>query len=126
MPPVTPRRTRAIRGPSVRVAVLDLPLGDLLERHRQVVLGARLDERRRVLVEGALAQLVVVVVDLPSALSSDDDERVALPDVLEQRVDAGMDHGADMLPAAASSLRTMPSSSPTARSRSSLTITWSN
>src|ERR671922_33614 len=58
MPPVTPRRTRAICGPSVLVAVLDLPLGDLLERHRQIVLRARLDERGWVLVERA-PELVV-------------------------------------------------------------------
>src|SRR5437899_912217 len=43
------------------VGVLELALGDFLEGHRQVVLGARLDERRRKVVEGALTQLVVVV-----------------------------------------------------------------
>ena len=52
------------------VRVLDLALGDFFEGHRQVVLGARLHERRRVVVERALAELVVVVVDLPRAISS--------------------------------------------------------
>src|SRR5215211_2296283 len=61
---------------ALRVAVLELALGDFFEGHRQVVLGARLDERRREVVEGALTQLVVVVVDLPGALRGDDDKRV--------------------------------------------------
>src|SRR5688572_24353530 len=122
MPPVTPRRTRAKATRLALIRVLDLPLGDFLERHRQVVLGARLHERRRVVVEGPFAQLMVVVVDLPGALRGDDDKRIALVDVLEQRVDAGIDHGPDMLPTVVSSLRTIASSSSTARSRSSLTI----
>src|SRR5215510_10701882 len=98
MPPVTPRMTRATSsscqkentapagdvgrcGPrgrrgSLRAALgLDLALGDLLERDREVVLRARLDERRREVVEGAFAQLMVVVVDLAGALGCDDHER---------------------------------------------------
>src|SRR5437764_15357139 len=113
MPPVTPRSTRAM-SPGLRrpVVVLDLALGRFLEGHRQVVLRARLDERRQ-LVERALAELVVVVVDLARALGSDDHERVARVDVVEQLVDSGMDHGRLMVPAAANSRPTIPSSSST-------------
>jgi hypothetical protein len=57
---------------SVRVLVPDLARGDLFEGHRQVVLRAGLDQRGQ-LVERALAELVVVVVDLPRALGADDD-----------------------------------------------------
>src|SRR5262245_61946211 len=110
---------------AARVVVLELALGDLFQGHGQVVLRAGLDERRRVVVEGALSELVVVVVDLPSALRRDDHQRVAGVDTLEQLVDAGMDHGCGMVPAASSSRRTMPSSLSTARSRSSFAITWS-
>src|SRR5919109_5230019 len=84
----------------LRVGVLDLALRGLLKRHRQIVLRPRLDERGQELIERAFAELVVVVVDLPSTLRSDDHERVARVDVLEQAVDAGMDHGREMLPAA--------------------------
>src|SRR3954468_22634324 len=108
------------RGYALLVGVFDLAFGDFLEGHGQVVLRARLHERRRKLVEGALAQLVVVVVDLPRALGGDDHERVPGVDLLEQLIDAWMDHVA-RVPAAASSLRTTPSSSSTARSRSSFT-----
>src|SRR5215208_6737688 len=101
------------------VRVLDLALGDFFEGHRQVVLRARLHERRRVVVEGALTELVVVVVDLPRALGGDDHECVALVDVFEQRVDAWMDHGRDML--AESLLRTISARSESARSTSSFT-----
>src|ERR671931_2495194 len=98
------------------VLVPELALGDLLERHREVVLRARLHERRREVVEGALAQLVVIVVDLASPLGGDDHERVARVDVLEELIDTRMDHGPAMLPAAARSSRpTISSSSSTAR-----------
>src|SRR5919108_5438116 len=102
MPPETPTSTRAtpafcpLRAGSrlLRVGVLEFALGDLLEGHRQVVLRARLDQRRRGLLEAdALTELVVVVVDLASALRGDDYERVARIDVFEQLIDAGMDHG---------------------------------
>ena len=119
MPPVTPSRMRATaplcprrrparrprrEGSSLAVVVLDLALGDLLQGHGQVVLRARLDERRRGLFEAhALAELVVVVVDLPRALGGDDHERVARVDPtvvgVEQFVDAWMDHGRAMVPA---------------------------
>src|SRR5216684_9382202 len=72
------------------VGVLELALGDLLESHRQVVLRARLDERRRGVLEAhALTELVVVVVDLAGTLGGDDHERIARVDVLEQLIDAG-------------------------------------
>src|ERR1700745_2382658 len=103
------------------VLVLDLALGDFLEGHGQVVLRARLDEGRK-LLEGALAELVVVVVDLPGALGGDDHERVARVDVVQQLVDAGMDHCLAIVAAAASSRLITASSSPVARSTSSLTI----
>src|SRR5437764_15414230 len=104
------------------VRVLDLALRDLFERHREVVLRARLDERGQELVERAFAKLVVVVVDLPGPLRRHDHERVARVHVVQQFVDAGMDHGSEMVPAVAISLLTMPSSSSIARSRRSLTI----
>src|SRR5205814_1199777 len=76
--------------------------------------------------EGALAELVVVVVDLPGALRGHDHQRVARVHVLEQVVDARMDHGRDMVPAGARRPRTSSVSSPTARSRSSFSTTKSN
>src|SRR2546421_4186335 len=104
------RRERA----SVSVLVPQLALGDLFEGHREVVLRARLDERRREVVERPLAELVVVVVDLASALRCDDDQRVARVEVLEELVYARMDHGRVMVPAARNSRATMSSSSSTA------------
>src|SRR5260221_13224186 len=104
------------------VRVLDLALGDFLEGHGQVVLRAGLDERRK-LVEGALTELVVVVVDLASTLRSHDDQRVARVDLVEQLIDARMDHGRLMVPAAANSRWIISSSSRPARTRSSLTTT---
>src|SRR5215208_440214 len=121
------RAERAKRsGLALRVRVLELALGDFLERHGQVVLRARLDERRREVVEGPLAELVVVVVDLSSPLGGDDDQRVARVDVVHELVDAWMNHGRPMVAAAANSRSTMPASSPAALSRRSLTTTWSN
>ena len=58
------------------VAVLDLALGDFLEGDREVVLRARVDHRRRELLERALAEVVVVRVDLARALGGDDHARV--------------------------------------------------
>ena len=98
----------------------DLALGDLFEGHRQVVLRARPDQRRRELVERALAELVVVVVDLPRALGGDDHERVARVDLVEQLIDAGMDHGRAMVAAPAElAARRSPPALSAARSRSS-------
>src|SRR4029077_4138303 len=100
IPPLTPSRTRRFPAPAsakptpsllggsveptpltevdllLGVRVDDLALGSLLEGHRQVVLRARLDQRRRKLVERPLTELVVVVVDLPRALGGDDHECV--------------------------------------------------
>src|SRR6059058_39007 len=125
MPPVTPSRIRAM-GPNcacylllLGVGVLELALVDLFEGHRQVVLRAGLDQRRREIVERALTQLVVVVVDLASPLRGDDDQRVARVDAFHELIDAGVDHGRDMVAAAASSRCTISASSPAARSRSS-------
>src|SRR5213082_158217 len=103
----------------VAVFVPELALGGLLEGHGEVVLRPGLDERRREVVEGALAELVVVVVDLASPLRRDDHERVARVDVVEELVDAWVDHGRAMLPAPWSSRTTMSSSSAAARRRSS-------
>src|SRR5438034_6031541 len=152
MPPETPSRTRAMpksclaigltealrlrHGVSdtrsrldqtvtrlLRVVVRQHPLGDLLHRHREVVLRAGFHERRRIVIEGAFAELVVVVVDLPGPLRGHDHERVARINVLEQVIDAGIDHGRDMVPAGASRPRTSSVSSWTARSRSSFSTT---
>src|SRR3954464_13976221 len=78
--------------PGLAVVVLDLARGDFLERDRQVVLRTGLDHRRRELVERALAEVVVVAVDLPRALGRHDDRRVVGVDVVEQPVDARRDH----------------------------------
>src|SRR5439155_11486497 len=108
----------------LRVLVLHLALRDLFEGHGEVVLRPRLNEgRRRVLEANALPQLVVIVVDLAGSLGRDDHQRVAGVDVVEELIDAGMDHGRLMVPAVCNSRRTMPSSSSAARSTSSLTIT---
>src|SRR3954464_6705851 len=98
MPPLTPRRTRPMAAgwagsAAAAVAVLDLAACDLFERDRQVVLGARVHHRGRELLEGALAEVVVVRVDLPRPLGRDDHARVRGIDILEQAVDAGRDHG---------------------------------
>src|SRR4051794_20695120 len=95
MPPLTPRSRRAtclLPARSLPVAVLQLPGRDLLEGDREVVLGPGVDHRRRELVEGSLAEVVVVRVDLPRALGSDDHARVVRVDVVEQAVDARRDH----------------------------------
>src|ERR1700704_6435620 len=111
----------------LRVLVLELALGDFLEGHGQVVLRARFHQRWRSLVEpDALTELVVVVVDLASPLGGDDDQRIARVDVFEELIDARMDHGRLMVPAVWSSRRTISVSSCAARSRSSLTIVYSN
>src|SRR3954469_15109745 len=118
--------------PGLAVVVLDLARGDFLERDRQVVLRTALDHRRRELVERALAQVVVVAVDLPRPLGGDQHGGVVGVDMLEERVDARVDHAlegtsarggrrADQLSARAP--RTIPVSSSTASSRRSLTTT---
>src|SRR5579871_5787634 len=101
---------------------LELALGDLLEGHRQEVLRARLDQRRREALEAALAELVVVVVDLAGALGGGDHERVLAVDVFQQGVDLGVDHAVS----SAVSRRIRSASSAAARSTWSFTIVWSN
>src|ERR687895_2594323 len=119
IPPDTPSRIRATLTASLAVAVLDLAPGDLLEGDLEVVLRARLHHRRRVLVEGALAEVVVVGVDLPGPLGGDEDAGVVGVHLVEQHVETWLDHGEDMV--AASSV-----SSCRARPRSSFTTRWSN
>src|ERR1700712_4574924 len=96
MPPETPRRTRAIAPlcllAGLYVFVCEHALRNFLHCHREVVLRARLDQRRRIVVEGAFAELVVVVVDLPGTLRGHDDQRIARVDVLEQIVYTRMNH----------------------------------
>src|SRR6478736_4397264 len=91
MPPHTPSRMRGKAG-RLPVAVRDLAGRDFLERDRQVVLRSRVDHRRRELLERALAQIVVVRVDLPRALGGDDHARIGGVDVLKQAVYAGRNH----------------------------------
>ena len=74
------------------VLVLDLARRELLERDREVVAALGLDHRRRVLLVGALAEGVVVAVELPRALRGDHDGRVVRVGVLEQLVDSWLDH----------------------------------
>src|SRR6188508_3038608 len=103
------------------IRVLDHALGCLLHGHGQVVLRARLDERRRKVLVGALTELLVVVVDLASPLGRDDDERVARVDVVQELIEAWVDH-VGMVAAPSRARRTIPDSSSAARSTSSLTI----
>src|SRR5690349_23972078 len=92
MPPLTPSRMRAIsrsRPPaSDAVARVDLALSDFLEGDRQIVLGGRLHHRRGKFLENALAERVVVVVDLARPLGCHDDRRVVRVDVIQQAVNA--------------------------------------
>src|SRR4051812_21576570 len=127
MPPETPRRIRLMPESCLLLAVVvdDLALGGLLEGHRQVVLRARLDQRRRELVERPLTELVVVVVDLARALGRDDHERIARVDLIEKLIDAGMDHGRDMVAGVPRCPATIAASASAARLRSSFSTTWS-
>src|SRR3954452_24515250 len=122
MPPETPSRTRIGLGLSRRlaVAVLDLALGDFLQGDRQVVLGDRLHHGRRVLLEGPLAEVVVVRVDLAGALGGHDHARVIGVDMLEQSIDAGGDHRAPVYS------RTRATKSSAASSRRSFSMKWWN
>src|SRR5205085_3395690 len=85
--------------------------------------------RRRVFVEGPLAEVVVVRVDLTRPLGRDEHARIVRVDAFQQLVEAGLDHscapsggslGGPPMVAASST------SSSTARSRSSFTITRLN
>src|SRR5439155_5546266 len=113
-------RSWARSGVLVRGRDLELALGDLFERHRQEVLRPRLDQWRREALEAALAELVVVIVDLARALGGGDHQGVLAVHVLEQHVNLGMDHSVSSL----STVRISSVSWDAARSRSSFTITY--
>src|SRR5688500_20316152 len=110
-------RPRSARGREVP----DLPAGDLFPRHRQVVLRAGLDERRRGLVEAdALTELMVIVVDLPRSLRRHEHECVARAvHLVEQIVEAWIDHRPAMVPARATSHSTSATRAAVALSMSS-------
>src|SRR5258708_37557384 len=110
-------------GALLAVFVGDLALGDLFESERQVVLRARLDQRRRELVERPLTELVVVVVDLPRALGRNDHQRIARVDLGEQLIDAWMDHLRAMVAGLAKTCATIATHSSAARARSSFSTT---
>src|SRR5215211_8340008 len=108
MPPLTPSRIRAIGGcygaggpgsgrglrdgPLGAVLVLELALGKLLERDREVVARPRLDHRRRELLVGALTKGAVVAVELASALRRHQHGRVMRVRPVEKLVDTRLDH----------------------------------
>src|SRR3954470_8313319 len=119
MPPHTPKRMRGTH--ALPVAVRDLPGRDLFERDGQVVLGDRVDHRGRELLEGPLAEVVVVGVDLARALGGDDHARVRRVDMFEKAVYARRDHGGK-----SRAPRTIPSRASTASSRRSLITTCGN
>src|SRR6476659_2056658 len=94
---------RATRSPSARGWELpDLPACDFLHRHREVVLRAGLDQRGRSFLEAhALAELVVIVVDLAGALGCHEDERITrAADLIEQVVETWVDHRRETVPVA--------------------------
>src|SRR3954467_11236919 len=99
---------------ALAVAVLQLACSNLFEGDLQVVLRAGLDHGRRVLVESALAEVVVVGVDLPRALGGDENSRVVRVHLLEKLVQSWLDQGGHILAASSTSSRK-------ARSWSSLT-----
>src|SRR5690242_20784505 len=130
MPPHTPsrRRTEVAEGGWApgssflsAIPVRDLARGDFLERDRQVVLGGGVDHRRRELLEGALAEVVVVAVDLTRALGGDDHAGVRRVDVFQQTVYAGRNHVAE-----SRALLTTRSNSSAASSSRSLWTTCAN
>src|SRR4051812_49298765 len=92
MPPETPRTISrgSVTGASLALGVLEQPGVDLTHGHGERLLArARLDERADVL-EKALAELGVVVVDLACALGRVDDQRVLGAHRLQQLVDRGV------------------------------------
>src|SRR3954447_24959472 len=106
--------------PSGLGPVLELQLAgrQFLECDREVVLATvGVNHRRRVLAEVALAEVVVVAVDLAGALGRHDYGGVMGVRVIDQFVYAWMNHPGDCT----SSALTTRSSSPIARSSSSLT-----
>src|SRR3954452_10407631 len=108
------------------VIVFQHALANFLEGHGEVVLRPALDEGRQVVAEGAFAELVVVIVDLPGTLRRHDHERVARVHVLQQVVDTGFDHRRGMVAVAPSRPRTSVVTSAPARSRSSFSIRCPN
>src|ERR687898_247566 len=102
MPPLTPSRILAMRLRAV--LVLDLALGQLFERDREVVPGLGLDHRRRVLLVGALVERAVVAVELARALRDDDHRGVVRAGLVQQGVDPGLDHRGDSTRATRTSL----------------------
>ena len=66
--------------------------GNFLESDREGGLGSGLDHRRREFLEGSLAEVVIIAVDLPGALGGHEHARVVGVNVVEQTVDAGGDH----------------------------------
>src|SRR5579884_1751652 len=92
IPPLTPKSNRAIsptRLCPLPVVVLQLALSHFLEGDREVVLGPGVHHRRRELIERPLPEVVVVGVDLASALGRHDHAGVVRVHMLEQLVDAG-------------------------------------
>src|ERR1041384_4367453 len=109
------------------VLVFELARGDLFERDREVVpIVADVHNRGRVLAEATLAEVVEVAVDLSRSLGRDDHCGVVRIGVLEECVDAWMDHSDGESRDIPSSARTIPSRSSAARPRSSLTTRWAN
>src|SRR4051812_48963364 len=105
---------------------LPIPVSHLARRHLfegdgQVVLGDGVDHRRWELLEGPLAEVVVVAVDLSRALGGDDHAGVGGIDVFEKAVNARRDHAVD-----SRARLTTRSRSSAASSRRSLTTTVSN
>ena len=113
--PALSLRARA-RKDLLHVVVGQHALGDLLHGHGQVVLRARFHKRRRVVVEGALAELVVVIVDMPRPLGRNGDERIARIDVEEQIIYERLTNRGARVPAEASRTRTSTVSCSNARS----------
>src|ERR1044072_915971 len=124
MPPLTPSSRRAT-GPAflTAVPVLDLAARDLFQGDGQVVLRAGVHHRRRELLERALAEVVVVRVDLARALGGHGHAGVWGVHVLQQAVGAGGDQEAPAVrfeASDASAERTTSSSAATASSSRSL------
>src|SRR5256885_1420968 len=100
MPPLTPRRMRAIAADpcpapgSGAVVVVDLARGELLERDRQVVARGRVDHGRRELLVAALAERAVVAVELAGALGRNQNGGVVGIGSVEKLVNPGLDHAA--------------------------------
>ena len=85
-------RQRRWDGLLLCVAQTQLVLVDLVQSDRErLVLDVRIDERPDVVEQVALVEVRVVVVDLTRALGCVDDELVLRLDLLEQRVDGGID-----------------------------------